>query len=114
MMYRMIYELNNKTYTTFFDSRKTANEAYLALKNAGGSKICCQIQTVDVRFNVGGKAYTYLAFTPHKAGAKVNVPTPEGVKEATVVNSAFRTKAELTAYAKLNGFAFSDYKAIES
>lgn len=113
MMYRMIYDFRDKTFTAFFDTSYAANEAYGALKAAGATKFDCHIQTVDVQFSFGGKAYTYLAYAPKYTGATVMVPTPDGPKPATVVRSAFRTKSELVDYANRNGFPYKNFKTIE-
>lgn len=100
----MLYVVNDMLYA----SREEAAAAVRicrknnTLKTAG-------ILTVSVRFPAG-RAYTYFADRKYEAGEQAIVPTPDGLKAATVLSCQVQTRQELELMAKARRFAYSDYK----
>lgn len=100
----MLYVVNDLS----FSSREEAAAA-VRLCRKNNTLQTAGILTVSVRFPAG-RAYTYFADRKYEAGEQAIVPTPDGLKAATVLSCQVQTKQELELMAKARRFAYSDYK----
>lgn len=100
----MLYVVND----LMFASREEAAAA-VRLCRKNNTLQTAGILTVSVRFPAG-RAYTYFADRKYEAGEQAIVPTPDGLKAATVLSCQVQTRQELELMAKARRFAYSDYK----
>ena len=114
-MYQVMYRVENHEFVIDFVDRDNANRFVQVLKNSDITPYVKRKQpveddeymTVSVAFTRGGRIYTYLTTRIINVGSFVVVNTNDGPQVVKVINSCWKTRAELEKVCP-----FANYKYI--